>query len=71
MIVVDWVADEASPGAVRFITSRLQTSQNRIDLPITDIGAEGGVRTIGREVTGVVDDRKLFWQPLLSRWPAE
>lgn len=26
VIVVDWVADEASPGAVRFITSRLQTS---------------------------------------------
>lgn len=49
----------------------VHTSQNLIDLPITDIGAEGGVRTIGREVTGVVDDRKLFWQPLLSRWPTE
>jgi len=146
VVVVDWIADEASPGSVRFINERvlqsesdtvlnlifldhetivatttrnqlvkwnlndpsdqhsfrgqpkplkilralpdgrevwtasshntimtwcLHTSQNLIDLPITDIGAEGGIRTIGREVTGVVDDRKLFWQPLLSRWPAD
>jgi len=146
VIVVDWIADEASPGNVRFIDERvlesesdtvlnvifidhetilatttrnqlikwnlggqsdqhlfsgqtkplkilralpdgrevwtassrntimtwcLHTSQNLIDVPITDIGSNVGVRTIGREVTGVISDRKLFWQPMLSRWPAE
>ncbi len=58
-------------GRNTIMTWCLYTSQNLIDLPIADVGSIGSICTIGREVTGFVDSRKLFWQPLLQRWPDE
>lgn len=54
-----------------FMAWCMHTTQNLVDMPITEIGSLGEVKSIGCEVTGMIGGRKLFWQPLLSRWPDE
>lgn len=49
----------------------LHTSNSLVEVPIVDVGANGTVRGIGREVTGHINGQELFWQPLLTRWPKE
>ncbi len=49
----------------------MHTSNSLVEVPIVEMGAVGSIRTVGREVTGYVNGRKLFWQPLLISWPEE
>jgi WD40 repeat protein len=58
-------------GRNTIMTWCLHTSNSLVELPIIDVGPEGSISTIGREVTGYINGRKLFWQPVLMRWPKE
>jgi hypothetical protein len=58
-------------GRDTIMTWCLHTSQSLIELPIIDVGHDGNIQIIGREVTGNINNQKLFWQPLLTRWPSE
>lgn len=58
-------------GRNTIMTWCLHTSNSLVELPIIDVGPEGSIRTIGREVTGYINGQKLFWQPVLMRWPKE
>lgn len=58
-------------GRHSLMTWCMHTSNSLVEVPIIEMGGDGSIRTIGREVTGYVNGRKLFWQPLLIRWPEE
>lgn len=58
-------------GRNTIMTWCLHTENSLIELPIVEVGVDGNVHTIGREVMGFVNGQKLFWQPLLTRWPDE
>lgn len=58
-------------GRHTLMTWCMHTSNSLVEVPIVEMGAVGSIRTVGREVTGYVNGRKLFWQPLLISWPEE
>jgi len=51
------------------MTWNLDAKQNLIEIPLSGISQSGAVTSIGREITGSIDEKRLFWQPLLSSWP--